>query len=72
MSPGLGGVFSVHEEGASPKNSGILRLVKLEPFCRHPAFGKIQQTIPSLKEIGKYTPDSWHRQCGPLLILEMN
>ena len=30
MSPGLGGVFSVHEEGGFSKNSGIVQLAEME------------------------------------------
>jgi len=36
MSPDLGGVFSVHEEGDFSKNSGILQLAKMGSFWAFP------------------------------------
>jgi uncharacterized sulfatase len=41
-------------------------------FDSYPVFGGIQQTIPGFKEIGKYNPDFWPHERGPLPIIEID
>jgi uncharacterized sulfatase len=41
-------------------------------FDSYPVFGGIQQTIPGFKEIGKYNPDFWPRECGLLTIIKVD